>query len=122
MSSRGSPATPPSTHPIVGGLYRVETALLSGRDPKPKRPATVIALPAYGLDDVPLITRTSDTDEPGIPHARNVSLGCTKNGVFGHRFVRHLDIRYFRVPAVAEYLGMLETPTFQAILDWWEKR
>jgi hypothetical protein len=122
VSSLGRPATPPSVHPIVGGLYRVETALLSGRDPKPKRPATVIALPAYGLDDVPLITRTSDLDEPGIAHPRNVPLGCTKDGVFGHRFVRHLDIRYFRVPAVAEYLGMLESSTFQAILEWWEKR
>lgn len=109
-------------HPIVGALYRVETALLSGSDPKPKRPAVVVALPAYGLSDVSLLARTSNLSAPGIKHEANDGIGCTLPGVFGFRFVRSLDVRYFAVPQVARYLGMVEEDVFARIMTWWEKR
>lgn len=111
-----------SAAPIVGGLYRVDTCLFSGQDPKPRRPAVVLALPPFGLTDVPMLTRTSDTRQNGIRHPANGALGLTKDGVFAFKFVRSVDERYFRVPSVVHYLGMLQPPYFSQILAWWEER
>lgn len=107
------------SHPVAGGLYLVNTQLLSGTDPKPRRPAVVVALPAYGLSEVPLLTRTSDTTARGVPHPANPALGLTKPGVFAFRFHRSLDLRFFR-DEITPFLGMLETKYFDEILAWWE--
>ena len=107
-------------HPIPGGLYLVNTRLLSGTDPKPRRPAVVIALPAFGLTDVPLLTRTTDTGERGVQHPANPALGLTKPGVFAYRFFRSMDSRYFAQQAITPFLGMLEAPYFAQIRAWWE--
>lgn len=121
MTPPGTAAASPLDHPVVGGLYRLDTVLVSGRDPKAKRPAVVLAMPAHGLTDVPVLTRTSDTAETGIAHPRNPSLGLSKDGVFAFRFLRSVDARLLRVPALSEFLGMLEPEYFERILDWWER-
>lgn len=108
--------------PIVGGLYRIDTILLSGYDPKPKRPAVVVAMPAFGTTDVRVLTRTSDTTQRGIQHPRNRSLGLTKNGVFVYRFLRRLDEKCFSRTTQVVYLGMLEPVYFQQVQEWWEER
>lgn len=108
------------SHPVRGGLYQVRTALLSGTDPKPTRPVVVIALPPVGLPDVPVITRTSDTSERGVFHPRNLALGLSKDGVFGYRYLRSIDERYFRVTDAVAFLGMLEQGCFDQIIQWWE--
>jgi len=108
------------SHPLVGGIYRVRTVLLSGVDPKPLRPVVVVALPPSDLSDVPLLTRTSNTDELGVFHPRSPALGLTKDGVFAYRFQRSIDIRFFADPNSAEFMGMLEPSYRQAIQEWWE--
>ena len=108
--------------PIVGGVYRIETSLLSGRDPKPKRPAVVLALPAFGLTHVPVLMRTTDTHEVGVLHPASRSLGLTREGVFAFRFLRSLDQKWFNVPEAVEFLGMLEPAYFGKIQAWWEER
>lgn len=107
-------------HPIRGGLYLVNTSLLSGSDPKPKRPAVVVTLPAYGLTDVPLLTRTTGTSERGVEHPTNATLGLTQRGVFAFRFLRSMDSKYFAQGEITPFLGMLEAPYFEQILTWWE--
>lgn len=110
-------------HAEVGGLYRIDTVLLSGVDPKPRRPAVVIALPPYGLSDLPVLGRTSDTTVRGIDHPRNLALGLTKDGVFGYRYLRHIDARHFTAsPHAVDFLGMLEDEYFAKVLSWWEER
>jgi hypothetical protein len=101
-------------------LYLVNTSLLSGIDPKPKRPAVVVALPAYGLTDVPVLTRTTDTSERGVGHPANAALGLTKPGVFAYRFLRSMDSKYFARAEITPFLGMLETVYFEQIVTWWE--
>lgn len=109
--------------PVVGGLYRVDTVLLSVHDPKRRRPAVVIALPPYGLPDLPVLTRTSDTTVRGIPHPRNPGLGLSKDGVFGYAYLRRIDARHFTAsPHAVVFLGMLEQEYFAKVLAWWEER
>jgi len=108
------------SHPVRGGLYRVDTVLLSGTDPKPTRPVVVLALPPAGLPDVHVLTRTSDTSERGIRHPRNPALGLSKDGVFGFRYLRGIDVKHFANAGAVTYLGMLEQPYFDQIVEWWE--
>lgn len=97
--------------------------LLSAYDPKPRRPAVVIALPPYGLPDLPVLTRTSDTTVRGVPHPRNPALQLSKEGVFGYAYLRRIDARYFTAPAhMVVFLGMLEPEYFTKVLAWWEER
>lgn len=107
-------------HPRVRGLYRVETIWLSGTDPKAKRPLVVLAMPGYGLTDVPLLARTTQLGMSGVPHAANTSIGCTKDGVFAFKFLRRLDITHFAYAERAQYLGDVDAVTFGAIIKWWE--
>lgn len=97
----------------------VNTRLLSGTDPKARRPAVVVALPAYGLTDARLLTRTSDITARGVQHPANRDLGLTKPGVFAFQFLRSLDIRYF-AGGITPFLGMLEEQYLKEILNWWE--
>ncbi|HET7408093.1 MAG TPA: hypothetical protein VFJ21_13295, partial [Mycobacteriales bacterium] len=53
----GRPRLNALTHPRLGGLYRIDSAVVSGNDPKEKRPAVVIRLPVPGLDSVIVLTR-----------------------------------------------------------------
>lgn len=108
--------------PIVGGLYRIDTILLSAYDPKPKRPAVVLAMPAYGTTDVRVLTRTSDTTQRGVQHPKSRSLGLTKDGVFAYKFLRSLDQKCFSDTTRVVYLGMLEPVYFQKVQAWWEER
>lgn len=108
------------SHPVRGGLYQVRTILLSGTDPKPTRPVVVLALPPVGLPDVPVLARTSDTSERGVQHPKNFALGLTKDGVFGFRFQRSIDVKHFANPDAVSYLGMLEEQYFGHIVTWWE--
>lgn len=108
---------------MVGGLYRVDTVLLSVYDPKPRRPAVVIALPPYGLAHLPVLTRTSDTTVRGVQHPRNPTLELSKDGVFGYAHLRRIDARHFTAsPHAVVFLGMLETEYFMQVLAWWEER
>lgn len=108
--------------PVVGGLYLVDTVLLSAYDPKPRRPAVVIALPPYGLSDPPVLTRTSDTSIRGVQHPRNPALQLSKDGVFGYQYLRHLNIGHFTAsPHAVVFLGMLEEEYFAKVLTWWER-
>lgn len=108
------------SHPVRGGIYRVQTILLTGSDPKPTRPVVVVALPALGLPDVPVLARTSDTRQRGIAHPKNPALRLTKDGVFAFRYQRSIDVRYFANEDAVAYLGMLEEPYFSQIVEWWE--
>ena len=109
--------------PVSGGLYRIDTVLLSAHDPKPRRPAVVIALPPYGLPDLPVLTRTSDTSIRGVPHPRNPALQLSKDGVFGYQYLRRIDARHFTAsPHAVVFLGILEPEYFTQVLSWWEER
>lgn len=108
------------SHPVRGGLYQVRTILLTGTDPKPTRPVVVLALPPLGLPDVPVLARTSDTRERGIAHPKSPALGLTKDGVFGFRYQRSLDVKHFANEDAVAYLGMLEQPYLDQIVTWWE--
>jgi mRNA-degrading endonuclease toxin of MazEF toxin-antitoxin module len=102
-------------------LYRIETAVLSGNDPKEKRPAVVIRMPPPGLDVVTVLTRTTQVARfHGVAHSRNPAIGLTKDGVFALQHARTLDVRYFSVPQAVEYLDDVEGETLGELLKLWE--
>lgn len=109
-----------SCSPRPGELYLFRTVLLSGRDKKPYRPGVVLAPPPAGLSDVPLLMRTTVLCEKGVGHQANPALGLSKEGVFGFRHQRYLDVRFFGVAGAVKYLGMLEASCFAEIRRWWE--
>jgi hypothetical protein len=80
----------------------------------------VITLAAYGLTDVPVLTRTSDTTARGVAHPRNPAIGLTKEGVFAFRYQRSIDQRWFALPDRVKPLGQLEKQYFDQVLAWWE--
>jgi hypothetical protein len=103
----------------LGGLYRIDTVLLSHTDPKLQRPAVVIALPPVGLPDVRVVTRTSDTTVEGVHHPANPALQLSKDGVFAYRFLRSIDVKYFKLANSVTYLGQLEPPYMEKLVEWW---
>lgn len=117
-SGAASPAIPP---PAPGLLYRVDTTRLTGMDPKPQRPAVVLALPAVGLTTVRLLMRTTQTHVRGIAHAANPALGLTKDGVFAFTYLRSIELRDFSNPRFVAYLGQLDSATWTQIEQWWER-
>jgi len=102
-----------------GGVYWIDTVLLSSSDPKPQRPAVVIALCPPGLPDVTVVTRTSDTGAAGVAHPANPELSLSKPGVFAYKFQRTIDVKYFKLTKEVVYLGQLEQPYFDELLRWW---
>lgn len=80
----------------------------------------VLALPPAGLPDVSVLTRTSDTNERGVSHPKNPALGLSKDGVFGYRYLRRIDVKHFANEDAVTFLGMLEQPYFDQIVEWWE--
>lgn len=102
-----------------GGVYRIETVLLSARDPKARRPAVVIALCPPGLPDVTVVTRTSDTSAAGVAHPASPGLSLSKPGVFAYKFQRTIDVKFFKLTQEVVYLGQLEQPFFDELLRWW---
>jgi mRNA-degrading endonuclease toxin of MazEF toxin-antitoxin module len=109
------------SHPHIGGLYRIETAIMSGSDPKPKRPAVVIRMPPPGLGVVTVLTRTTQVNRyRGVRHPRDAAIGLTKDGVFSLQHTRTLDLRYFLVPQAVEYLADVEEDILIQLLKLWE--
>jgi len=82
-------------HPRVGGLYWVQTVILSGRDPKPSRPVLVLPIAPPNSTTIHVIARTSDLDARGVFHPRQPDIGLTKDGVFGFVHHRSLDVVHF---------------------------
>jgi mRNA-degrading endonuclease toxin of MazEF toxin-antitoxin module len=109
------------SHPRLGGLYWIDTALMTGKDPKPRRPAVVIRLAPVGLDVVTVLTRSTQVlDLHGVFHPKNPALGLTKDGVFALKHVRSLDPKYFGVQHAVEFVGDVEPSTLAQLLQLWE--
>ena len=121
MTTSAAGGASPSSPPAPGLLYWVDTVLLNGTDKKGARPAVVLALPAFGLTDVRLLMRTSKLDVRGIPHPAHPEIGLNKAGVFGFDYLRSLDIKVFKVPALVQYLGRLDQGTWEQVKQWWEQ-
>lgn len=110
-------------HPLIRGMYLIDTVLLTGNDPKPRRPVVVLAQPAYGLTSVPVLARTTDTSIDGVRHPRNNGLQLSKDGMFAYRYLRHVDVRHFTAsPNAVVFLGMLEPEYYAWVQQWWEER
>jgi hypothetical protein len=94
---------------------------MSGKDPKPKRPAAVVRMPPPDLDVVTVLTRTTQIDRfQGVFHPRNPELDLTKDGVFSLQHTRYLDPKFFQLPQAVEYLGEVEPGILEQLLDLWE--
>ncbi|MEU9396298.1 hypothetical protein AB0D86_40665 [Streptomyces sp. NPDC048324] len=101
----------------VGSLWWMPTVVMSGNDPKERRPLVVVQEVRYGL--VQVITRTSDVNVPGVLHPADDSLGLNKPGVFSIRHLRSVEERYFN-GGTAQYMGVLGDPYLQQVIEMWE--
>jgi hypothetical protein len=68
--------------PLIGQIYMVRTHILFALDKHLMRPVVVNRTAAIQHGRITVVTRTSDTKAPGIPHRKNAMLGLTKDGVF----------------------------------------
>jgi mRNA-degrading endonuclease toxin of MazEF toxin-antitoxin module len=93
------------------------TVVISGNDPKGRRPVVVVQEVRYDL--VQVITRTSDVGVKGVLHPADDSLGLSKPGVFSMRHLRSIEDRHFHGDTV-EYLGMLGDPYLRQVIEMWE--
>jgi mRNA-degrading endonuclease toxin of MazEF toxin-antitoxin module len=101
----------------VGSLWWMPTVVISGNDPKGRRPIVVVQEVRYGL--VQVITRTSDVSVKGVLHPADDSLGLNKPGVFSMRHLRSIEERHFSGNTV-EYLGTLGDPYLRQVIEMWE--
>lgn len=103
--------------PAVGELYLVRSLLYESADPAPARRAVVIGVPkaASPAARIQIATRTSDTSMPGVPHPRDLTLGCDLDGVFSER--RSCVASSWR-PGDVRILGVLPEPFLTHVLDW----
>jgi hypothetical protein len=62
--------------PDVGELYSIDTTLLGGADPQPRRQGVVIGVPASGPGRITVALRASTPGAPGgFGHLRTVAAG-----------------------------------------------
>ncbi|MEY9967517.1 mRNA-degrading endonuclease toxin of MazEF toxin-antitoxin module [Streptacidiphilus sp. MAP12-16] len=101
----------------VGSLWWMPTVVISGNDPKERRPIVVVQGVRYGSAQV--ITRTSDVKMKGILHPAEPEIELNKPGVFSMRHLHSIEERYFSGSTV-QYLGMLGNPYLQQVLEMWE--
>lgn len=107
------------SHPLVGGLYWVDTILLGPNDPKGRRPVVVLPIAPPDSTIIHVLTRTSDVSVRGVLHPRVLAGGLSKDGVFGFAYHRTIDVVHFADAHRVSYIGMLEPPYMEQILDWW---
>jgi hypothetical protein len=101
--------------PKVGELYLVAKEILGVVDIHPKRPAVVIEVPADLNGRIHVVTRTTDMERPGVPHAAVASDQLDQPGVFG--YLRSAAAIVWKRPYV-EYLGVLGDEILSAVLEW----
>lgn len=106
--------------PLVGEVYRVDTWILSGSDPKVSRPVVVVRSPSGQLERVFVITRTKDVSKPGVRHPADPKLRLSLEGVFSLKNLRSAEARYFKPPQV-QLMGTLEDPYLSEVLELYEK-
>ena len=107
----------PTGQPRVGDMYWVDTSIYGG-DKKEQRPLVVVraALPPL-LDNVLVVTRTSDTTEPGVKHAKNLALRLNADGVFSLRNRKRVEQPvFFTMPRYASFVGEIEEEVLAAVL------
>ena len=101
--------------PKVGELYLVAKEILGVVDVHPKRPAVVIEVPFDINGRIHLVTRTTDLDRPGVPHAAMPSEHLYQAGVFG--YLRSAAAIVWKRPHV-EFIGILDAETLDAVMVW----
>lgn len=106
--------------PEIGEVYRVDTWILSGRDPRQSRPAVVVRAPSSDLERVFVITATKDVSQSGVHHPPDRTLGLTLESVFALKHLRSAEARYFEPPQVRLF-GKLKDPYLSAVLELYEK-
>lgn len=106
-------------HPVVGGLYWVDTLLLGPNDPKPRRPVVVLPIVPPDATLIHVVTRTSNLQERGVLHPLPAGVDLTKDGVFGFAHHRTIDVVHFSDPKRVSFIAMLETQYMEEILKWW---
>lgn len=107
----------PTGQPRVGDVYWVDTSIYGG-DRKERRPLVVVraALPPL-LDNVLVVTRTSDTTKHGVKHARNLALQLDDDGVFSLRNRKRVEQpAFFTMPRYASFVGEIEEQVLADVL------
>lgn len=113
-----SDATGPGADgPLPGEIYHVDTDLLARKDAHPGRYRPVVVVSVHAdIRQVRVYTRTSDLDEPGVPHHKNDELMLDKDGVFGEDWYQTIDLGLFKHPLVL-LRGMLDRDTWDAVVE-----
>ena len=95
----------------------MRTLLYSSTDPAPARRAVVVGVPdpLSPAARVRLVTRTSDLSVPGVPHDRDLALGCDLDGVFSDP-VSCLASSWR--PGDVKLLGVLPIDMVDLLVDW----
>lgn len=109
----------PNGVPRVGDVYWVDTAGCYGGNKKPTRPVVVVraAKPPL-LTDVLIVARTSDCNPRAthVKHPQDPALGLRKPGAFVKTYRRSIDVRFFSMPKLTSYQGVLDDRYLEDVL------
>lgn len=94
----------PPGSPRAGQVFWAHTDILGRRDAHPDvyRPVAIVAVSA-DVGRVFVVTRTSKPQTPGVRHARVLSVGLDRDGVFDPSWYQSIELSMFKPPFV-EYV------------------
>jgi hypothetical protein len=100
--------------PLIGEVYRIRTIICQPPDRHDTRPVVVVASPTGLTGRITMVTRTSDTKAPGVPHARSKPLDLSADGVFCR--LRSVEAQLW-TPRNVTRLGPLEPAVLAAVVE-----
>lgn len=105
---------PPAFQAFTQEVYWIPRELMDPNDPKPGRPAVVIEQAHGPAGRLRVVSRTRDPRRGGIQHPPQADLRLNDLGWFSDEY--WVDAARL-VPGVAEYRGVLDEQTFEAVLE-----
>lgn len=100
-------------------MYWVDTMACYGGDQKSRRPVVIVRAPNPPmLTDAIVVARSTKEKVPGafVDHEPNRALDLDKPGRFVKFHRKHIDARFFDLPAYTQYHGQLDEDTLQKVL------
>jgi hypothetical protein len=99
---------------LIREVYWIPRELMDPTDPKPGRPPVVVEEAHGPAARLRVVTRTRDENRGGIEHPSQPDLRLKDRGWFSDEY--WVDAARL-VPGVAEYRGVLDESTFDAVMD-----
>lgn len=99
---------------LIREVYWIPRELMDPNDPKPGRPSVVIERPHAPAGRLRVVSRTRDERRGGIEHPPQADLRLQDRGWFSDEY--WVDAHRL-VPGVAEYRGVLDEVTFEAVVE-----